>query len=133
PADNYGPYFFCPEKLCICFYDNNSTTTVCSCAFHSWPPPEIQWYMNHQHLIKKNISGDVKIISSIQGNTITSSIYLLGNTLNSDLISCRGINPIGFSNLKTLSIPAKKGAKGHEPLQEATLFVLVCLKSEAPC
>ncbi|KAG8143404.1 hypothetical protein E2320_000615, partial [Naja naja] len=41
----------------ICKYDNNSTTTVCSCAFHSWPPPEIQWYMNHQHLIKKNISG----------------------------------------------------------------------------
>uniref|UniRef100_A0A8C5WWF0 Ig-like domain-containing protein n=1 Tax=Laticauda laticaudata TaxID=8630 RepID=A0A8C5WWF0_LATLA len=93
----------------ICKYDGNSTTTVCSCAFHSWPPPDIQWYMNHQHLTKKNISGNVKIISSTQGNTITSSIYLLGNTLNYYIISCRGINPIGFSNLKTLSIPAKKG------------------------
>uniref|UniRef100_A0A670ZE86 Ig-like domain-containing protein n=1 Tax=Pseudonaja textilis TaxID=8673 RepID=A0A670ZE86_PSETE len=118
----------------ICKYDDNSTTTVCSCAFHSWPPPDIQWYMNHQHLTKQNISGDVNIISSTQGNTITSSIYLRGNALNSYIISCRGINPFGFSNLKTLSILAKKGDPSfhqtrHTQFQQP---FFICFKPPVP-
>ncbi|XP_026540353.1 fMet-Leu-Phe receptor-like [Notechis scutatus] len=56
----------------ICKYDDNSTTTVCSCAFHSWPPPDIQWYMNHQHLTKEKISGDAAMNVSYCLSNVTA-------------------------------------------------------------
>ncbi|KAM6428844.1 sialic acid-binding Ig-like lectin 14 [Liasis olivaceus] len=96
-----------PEVVVIHKCQYNGSATICSCAFHSWPPPEIQWQMDMMNLTRKNISDHIKITSSTKGNIGISSLYLIGMDTSSHTISCRGINPIGSSILKFLSTPAK--------------------------
>ncbi|XP_063168387.1 N-formyl peptide receptor 2-like [Candoia aspera] len=47
-----------PEVLLIRKCQYKGDATVCSCAFHSWPPPEIQWQMDKKDLTGNNTPGN---------------------------------------------------------------------------